>query len=78
MAIVKELSGNGGGRVGAGPENKLSSVNRSGSAVVGTMTPAYIGEIATDTTADENYVAKRADGDMDTDTLGTSDWARSS
>lgn len=57
MATVSESSGNGGGAIGAGPENKLDSVTRVGSAVIGTMTPAFIGEIATDTTADANYVA---------------------
>lgn len=57
MATVTELSGNGGGTTGAGPEHKLDSVTRVGAAVVGTMTPAFIGEIATDTTADVNYRA---------------------
>ena len=78
MAIVSDVGGNGGGITGAGPENKLSSVNRTVSAVHGSATPGYIGEIATDVAADQNYVAKRADGDMDADALGTSDWAKTS
>ena len=76
MAIVTEVSGNGGGAMGAGPENKLSSVNRTVAAVYGTETPSYIGEIATDIAADQNYVGKRADGDLNTDTLTNADWAK--
>ena len=66
MATVTELSGNGGGSVGAGPEYKLDSVTRVGAAVVGTMVPVFIGELATDTSADQNY---RAIG------LTNADWA---
>lgn len=66
MATVKELSGNGGGAVGSGPENKLSSVNRTVAAVHGTATPNYVGEIVTDVT-DQNYVA--------TGTSANTDWA---
>jgi hypothetical protein len=57
MAIVADLSGNGGGTTGSGPEHKLDSVTRVGTAVIGTMTPAFVGELATDTTADVNYRA---------------------
>ena len=78
MAVIAESSGNGGGRHGFGPEDKLSSVNRTVAAVHGTATPAYIGEIVTDVAADQNYVGKRADGTLNTDTLGTSDWAKTS
>ncbi len=73
MAVVTDKSGNA--PHGAGPENKLSSVNRVAAAIIGTTTPSYIGERATDTTADKNYVAKRADGVMNTDTLTSADWA---
>ena len=76
MAIVLEVGGNGGGITGAGAENKLSSVNRTVSAVHASATPGYIGEIVTDVAADQNYVVKRADGDMDTDALTKSDWAK--
>jgi len=74
MAIVAETSGNGGGETGSGPENKLSSVNRGAATVIGNLTPTYIGEIAHDVASDTNYVAKRVDGDMDTDTLTNADW----
>ena len=74
MATVRELSGNGGGTGGTGPENKLSSVNRGASTVIGNLVPAYIGEIAHDVASDTNYVAKRVDGDFDTDTLTSADW----
>ena len=62
MAIVSDSSGNGGGRVGSGPENKLSSVNRVGATVIANLVPAYIGERATDVASDQNYVGKRANG----------------
>ena len=78
MAIVADSSGNGGGVVGFDAEKKLSSVNRTVAEVHGTATPAYIGEIVTDVAADQNYVGKRADGDMNTDALTTSDWAKTS
>ena len=74
MATVRELSGNGGGTGGTGPENKLSSVNRGASTVIANLVPAYIGEIAHDVASDTNYVAKRVDGDFDTDTLTSADW----
>lgn len=78
MAIVAESSGNGGGPMGSGPEDRLSSVTRVVAAVHGTATPAFIGEIVTDIAADQNYVGKRATGVLDTATLGTSDWAKTS
>ena len=56
MATVTELSGNGGGITGAGPENKLSSTTRTVTAVHGTITPDFVGEVVTDVTADQNYV----------------------
>lgn len=70
MATVTELSGNGGGTVGAGPENKLSAPNRTVAAVHGTATPAYVGEIVTDIAADQNYVG--------TGTSANTDWAKTS
>ena len=70
MAIVADASGNGGGKTGSGPENKLSSITRIATAVYGTLTPAFVGEIATDTTADQNYVG--------TGTSANTDWAKTS
>ena len=75
MAIVSDSSGNGGGTVGSGPENKLSSVNRVSATVIANLVPAYVGERATDVASDQNYVGKRADGDMNTDALTNADWA---
>ena len=74
MAIVAESSGNGGGTSGSGPENKLSSVNRGVATVIANVVPSYIGEIAHDVASDTNYVAKRVDGDFNTDTLTNADW----
>ena len=74
MAIVAETGGNGGGNTGSGPENKLSSVNRGAATVIDNLTPTYSGEIAHDVASDTNYVAKRIDGDMNTDTLTSADW----
>jgi hypothetical protein len=74
MAVVIETSGNGGGKTGSGPENKLSSVNRGAATVIGNLVPSYIGEIAHDVASDTNYVAKRVDGDFNTDTLTNADW----
>ena len=74
MATVRELSGNGGGTGGTGPENKLSSVNRGAATVIDNLVPSYIGEIAHDVASDTNYVGKRVDGDMDDDTLTNDDW----
>ena len=74
MAVVVEASGNGGGTIGSGPENKLSSVNRGAATVIANLTPAYIGEIAHDVASDTNYVAKRVDGDFNTDALTSADW----
>ena len=76
MAIVSDVGGNGGGITGAGPENKLSSVNRGAATVIDNLVPSYIGEIAHDVASDQNYVAKRVDGDMDADTLTNADWVR--
>jgi hypothetical protein len=74
MAVVVEASGNGGGATGAAPENKLSSVNRGAATVIDNLVPTYIGEIAHDVASDTNYVAKRVDGDFNTDTLTNADW----
>jgi hypothetical protein len=74
MAIVADLSGNGGGSTGANPENKYSSVNRGAATVIGNLVPSFIGEIAHDVASDTNYVAKRVDGDMDADALTNADW----
>ena len=74
MAVVKEVSGNGGGTTGSGVENKLSSVNRGAATVVSNLVPTYIGERAHDVASDKNYVAKRVDGDFDTDALTNADW----
>ena len=52
MATVSDVSGNNS-RFPL--DKKLSSVNRAVAAVHGTITPAYVGEIVTDTTADVNY-----------------------
>ncbi|MAG26325.1 hypothetical protein CMI47_12315 [Candidatus Pacearchaeota archaeon] len=74
MATVLEASGNGGGRNGSGPENKLSSVNRGAATVIANLTPSYIGEIAHDVASDTNYVGKRVDGDFNADALTSADW----
>ena len=74
MATVIDASGNGGGKHGALIDNKLSSVNRGAATVIANLTPTYIGEIAHDVASDTNYVAKRVDGDFNTDTLTTADW----
>ena len=74
MAGVVEASGNGIGKGGSGPENKLSSVNRGASTVISNLVPAYIGEIAHDVASDTNYVGKRVDGDFNTDALTNADW----
>ena len=75
MATVRELSGNGGGPMGSGSENKLSSVNRTVATVIANIIPSYIGELATDVASDKNYVGKRADGALNTDALTNADWA---
>jgi hypothetical protein len=74
MAIVTEASGNGGGTIGSGPENKLSSVNRGAATVIANLVPTYIGEIAHDVASDTNYVGKRVDGVFNTDALTSADW----
>ena len=74
MAIVSDVGGNGGGITGAGPENKLSSVNRGAATVIDNLVPSYIGEIAHDVASDQNYLATRVDGDIDADPLTNADW----
>jgi|TARA_Y100000296_G_C5038046_1_gene188351 hypothetical protein len=76
MAIVAEASGNGGGAVGHGPENRLDSVNRGAATVIANLTPNYVGEIAHDVASDVNYRAMRVDGDVNADALSSSDWVR--
>lgn len=75
MAIVKDSSGNGGGPTGSGPENQYSGVSVIASAISGTTVPSYVGQIATDTTADQNYIAHRADV-TSTAALANTDWAK--
>jgi hypothetical protein len=75
MAIVRELSGNGGGPVGSGIEKHYGSPNRAVAAVVGTTAPSYVGEVVTDTTADQNYIGQRADKTSSA-ALTSSDWVR--
>ena len=75
MAIVKDSSGNGGGSTGSGPENQYSGVSVIASAISGTVVPSYVGQIATDTTADQNYIAHRADV-TSTAALANTDWSR--
>jgi len=75
MAIVKDSSGNGGGSTGSGPENQYSGVSVIASAISGTTVPSYVGQIATDTTADQNYIAHRADV-TSTAGLANTDWAK--
>jgi len=58
MATVTEASGNGGGKVGSGPENKLSSISQTLSATpVAATTPGFVGELVEDTTNEKTYRA---------------------
>ena len=75
MAIVTESSGNGGGNTGSGPENEYARPSVVAAALVGTTVPAYVGQIGTDTTADQNYIAQRADI-TSVAALTHADWAR--
>jgi hypothetical protein len=75
MAAVLDKSGNGGGTTGSGPENQYSGVSVIASAIHGTTVPSYIGQVATDITADQNYVAHRADV-TSTAALANTDWSR--
>jgi hypothetical protein len=70
MATVADKSGNGGGTTGSGPEDKLSATTRTATAVHGALTPAFVGEIATDLTDGQNYVA--------TGVSANTDWAKTS
>ena len=76
MAIVAEASGNGGGATGAGPENRLDSVNRGAATVLSNLTPGYVGEIAHDVASDTNYRGMRVDGVVNADALTSADWVR--
>lgn len=75
MAIVTDASGNGGGATGAGPEDQLDSVSVVASAIHGTTTPSFVGQKATDITADQNYIARRVDP-TSTVALANTDWAK--
>mgnify|MGYP001242124042 FL=1 len=75
MATVAEASGNGGGRTGSGPENEYSRVSVVASALHGTTVPGYVGQLGTDTTADQNYIGQRADV-TSTAALANTDWAK--
>ena len=66
MAAVKELGGNGGGNTGDGPDNEYSRVS---------VVPSYVGQIGTDTGADQNYIAQRTNLDS-VATLTHANWAR--
>tara|TARA_R110002012_G_scaffold140584_1_gene298218 strand:+ start:1123 stop:1356 length:234 start_codon:yes stop_codon:yes gene_type:complete len=75
MATVTELSGNGGGQTGAGPENEYSRTSVAASALYGTTTPSFVGQKGTDTTNDQVWIAQRADVSSET-ALANTDWAR--
>ncbi len=75
MATVTELSGNGGGRTGAGPENEYSRPSVTASALYGTTVPTFVGQKGTDTTNDEVWIAQRTDV-TSTTALANTDWAR--
>jgi|TARA_Y100000310_G_scaffold263231_1_gene273299 hypothetical protein len=58
MATVADSSGNGGGRVGSGPENPLTQINQTLSATpVGATTPNFVGELVEDTANENTYRA---------------------
>jgi hypothetical protein len=75
MAIVTELSGNGGGPVGSGPENQYASTTRQLADVHGTATPAFVGEVVTDIALSDNYIGRRNDPSS-TAALAIADWAK--
>jgi len=75
MATVSDLSGNGGGRSGSGPENEYNRVTSTASALHGTTTPSFVGQKGTDTTNDQNWIAQRTDVSSST-ALANTDWAR--
>ena len=75
MSIVVELSGNGGGAVGAAAENQLSGTTRQVADVHGSVTPAFVGEKVTDIALSQNYIGRRNDP-SDVGALGTADWAK--
>jgi hypothetical protein len=74
MATVIEVSGNGGGRTGPGPENKLSKVGVVAAGMHGTTVPAYVGQLGYDTTNDTVHIGQRVD-DSSTTALANTDWA---
>tara|TARA_Y100000310_G_C19962925_1_gene482005 strand:- start:138 stop:371 length:234 start_codon:yes stop_codon:yes gene_type:complete len=75
MAIVRELSGNGGGNNGSGPENDYASVSVVAAALHGTTVPAFVGQKGTDLAADQNYIGQRTDT-TSTTALANTDWAK--
>tara|TARA_R100000008_G_scaffold86196_1_gene78328 strand:- start:4495 stop:4728 length:234 start_codon:yes stop_codon:yes gene_type:complete len=75
MATVRELSGNGGGQTGSGPENEYSRVSVLASALYGTTVPSFVGQKGTDTTNDQNWIAQRTDV-TSTTALANTDWSR--
>ena len=75
MATVRELSGNGGGRSGSGPENSYAGVTVVASALHGTTVPAFVGQRGTDLTADQNYIGRRADPTSSV-ALANTDWSK--
>jgi hypothetical protein len=65
MATVTELSGNGGGTVGAGPERGAHDINQEGSgAPSGSVTPSFSGAYYLNTA---NGALYRAHGTTNTD-----------
>lgn len=75
MAIVRELSGNGGGKTGSGVENDYSSVSVVAAAIHGTTVPSYVGQKATDLTLGENFIGQRADP-ASVVALANTDWSK--
>jgi hypothetical protein len=75
MATVSDVSGNGGGRTGSGPENEYSRVSVVASALVGTTVPSFVGQKGTDTTADQNYIGQRTDL-TSTAALTNAEWSK--
>jgi hypothetical protein len=75
MATVRELSGNGGGQTGSGPENEYDRVSVLASALYGTTVPSFVGQKGTDTTNDQNWIGQRVDI-TSTTALANTDWSR--
>ena len=75
MAAVKEVSGNGVGQTGSGPENEYSLTTVTASALHGTTVPSFVGQKGTDTTNDQVWIGQRTDISSTT-ALANTDWAR--